>query len=175
MNNIDFKIGDKVSVIDDTIIGEIIEIIHTLITIKDENGFQYKYQYKELVKIFNFKESFIVNYKSFLKEEKSFETVKKSIKKQSVLEVDLHIHQITESVKNWSNYEMLSKQLDYARQKLDFAIKNNIRNIVFIHGIGQGVLKRELYQLLKKYKVEINDANYQKYGKGATEVYIYKN
>lgn len=175
MHTTNFKIGDKVSVIDDTIVGEIIAVIHTLITIKDENGFLYKYQNKELVKIFDFEESFVDNHQSFLKKEKSpIKTAKKPTKNQSVLEVDLHIHQITKSDKNLRNFEMLSKQLSYAKQKIDFAIKNNIQNVVFIHGKGQGVLKAELYQLLKKYNVTINDANYQKYGKGATEVYIYK-
>jgi dsDNA-specific endonuclease/ATPase MutS2 len=47
--------------------------------------------------------------------------------------------------------------------------------VIFIHGIGEGVLKRELQYLLKKYPVDFYDASYQKYGLGATEVYIYQN
>jgi dsDNA-specific endonuclease/ATPase MutS2 len=47
--------------------------------------------------------------------------------------------------------------------------------MVFIHGKGEGVLKLELEYLLKRYNVKFYDANYQKYGLGATEVYIYQN
>ena len=47
---------------------------------------------------------------------------------------------------------------------------------MFIHGVGEGVLKEELHYLFNKYEnVKHYDANYQKYGLGATEVYIYQN
>lgn len=169
------KIGDQVSVIDDTIKGEVVDIVKTKVTIKDENGFLFEFHQNELVSAFNFKESYVDNHNSFIKE--SLKTVKKNPKKQkkeTILEVDLHIHKIANSNKNMNNYDMLSKQLNFAKQKLNFAIKNNITKVVFIHGVGQGVLKGELYQLLKNYKVEINDANYQKYGFGATEIYIFR-
>ena len=47
---------------------------------------------------------------------------------------------------------------------------------VFIHGVGEGVLKLELEYLFSRYdNVKFYDADYQKYGLGATEVYIYQN
>ena len=46
-----------------------------------------------------------------------------------------------------------------------------IPKIVFIHGVGEGVLKSELDFMLGRYEeVYFQDANYQKYGQGATEV-----
>jgi hypothetical protein len=48
--------------------------------------------------------------------------------------------------------------------------------VVFIHGVGEGILKIELDYLFGRYNnVKFYDANYQKYGLGATEVYIYQN
>ena len=42
---------------------------------------------------------------------------------------------------------------------------------VFIHGVGEGVLKLELEYVLKRYEdLTYYDADYQKYGFGATEV-----
>jgi hypothetical protein len=41
--------------------------------------------------------------------------------------------------------------------------------------MGAGVLKTELEYLFKKYNVYWNDASFQKYGLGATEVKIYQN
>jgi dsDNA-specific endonuclease/ATPase MutS2 len=70
---------------------------------------------------------------------------------------------------------MLSLQIDTARHKIEFAIKKRIPKIVFIHGVGEGVLKAELHYLFNKYPIKYYDASYQKYGLGSTEVYIYQN
>ena len=67
-------------------------------------------------------------------------------------------------------------RLETAKRRLEFAIQNRIQRTVFIHGVGEGVLKLELEYLFKRYEGNIKyyDANYQKYGQGATEVYIYQ-
>jgi dsDNA-specific endonuclease/ATPase MutS2 len=92
------------------------------------------------------------------------------------MEVDLHIHQLVKSSKGMSNYDMLNIQLDTAKRQLDFAISKRIQKVVFIHGVGEGVLKEELRYLFNRYdNVKFYDADYQKYGLGATEVYIYQN
>ena len=92
------------------------------------------------------------------------------------MEVDLHIHQLTNSTKHMSNHDMLTLQLDTAKRQLDFAIRKRIQKVVFIHGVGEGVLKLELEYLFSRYdNVKFYDADYQKYGLGATEVYIYQN
>ena len=92
------------------------------------------------------------------------------------MEVDLHINQLVKSSKSMSNHEMLNLQLDTARHKLEFAIRKRIQKVVFIHGVGEGVLKMELEYLLGRYSnVKYYDADYQKYGLGATEVYILQN
>ena len=70
------------------------------------------------------------------------------------------------------NFDILSYQIDTAKHKLEFAIKNRLPRIVFIHGVGEGVLKQELNYLFGRYPVIISEASYQKYGLGATEVYI---
>ena len=74
-----------------------------------------------------------------------------------------------------SNFDMLNLQLDTAKYKLEFAIRKRIPRLVFIHGVGEGVLRSELGYLFAKYPVKIAEASYQKYGMGATEVYILQN
>ena len=92
------------------------------------------------------------------------------------MEVDLHIHQLVKSTRGMSNFDMLNIQLETAKRQLDFAISKRIQKVVFIHGVGEGVLKEELNYLFKKYEnLKFYDAEYQKYGLGATEVYIYQN
>ena len=92
------------------------------------------------------------------------------------MEVDLHIEKLLPSKKGLSNHDILTKQLDTARGQLEFAIRKRIQKIVFIHGVGEGVLKAELEYLFSRYEnVKFYDANYQRYGLGATEVYIFQN
>jgi len=66
--------------------------------------------------------------------------------------------------------------LDTAKRQLDFAISKRIQKVVFIHGVGEGVLRTELEFLFNRYdNVKFYDADYKKYGRGATEVYIFQN
>ena len=69
----------------------------------------------------------------------------------------------------------MSKNFDPNQNYYFFNKKKSIP-LVFIHGVGEGVLKEELRYLFNRYdNVKFYDADYQKYGLGATEVYIYQN
>ena len=94
---------------------------------------------------------------------------------EPIFEVDLHIHQLTKSTRGMTNHDMLTLQLDTAKRQLEMAIHKRFQKIVFIHGKGEGVLKLELDYLFSRYNVKFYEANFQKYGSGATEVYIYQN
>ena len=92
------------------------------------------------------------------------------------MEVDLHIEKLTRSSRGMSNYDILNLQMETAKRQLEFAIGKRIQKIVFIHGVGEGVLKAELDFFLGRYdNLKFYDADYQKYGLGATEVYIFQN
>ena len=68
---------------------------------------------------------------------------------------------------------MLNIQLNTAQRQLEFAISKKIQKVVFIHGVGAGVLKEELQYLFKRYDgIRVYEGDYKKYGLGATEVYI---
>ena len=72
-----------------------------------------------------------------------------------------------------SNYDILTLQTETAKRHLEFAIRNRIPKIVFIHGVGEGILKAELDFLLGRYdSIDFSEGNYQRYGMGATEVFI---
>ena len=59
------------------------------------------------------------------------------------------------------------------KSQLNFAIRKRIQNVIFIHGVGEGVLKQELLFTLKHYEhIVVRDADNLKYGWGATEVYL---
>lgn len=177
-----FQIGDKVSVLDDAIDGVIIAINSNQITIETSDGFPMTYFVNELVSnlISNDLKGFISNsaisqVKAEKQEEKkrSFIKDKKSAREVFSLEVDLHIEKLVPNKNGLSNYDILNIQMDTAKRQMDFAIRNRIPKLVLIHGVGEGVLKSELDFLLRKYEnITVQEANYQKYGQGAMEVYF---
>ena len=180
-----FKVGDKVEVLDDVLSGIVKSINNSRITIVTEEGFDLDFDSSELVVI---KKSEL-NQHSFnnvdlrtYKLEKEDKKPKKSIKikpkerYQPKMEVDLHLHKLVDNERGMSNFDKLNLQLDTARRQLDFAIRKKIQKIVFIHGVGEGVLKMELESLFSRYNnIKYYEADYKKYGFGATEVYIFQN
>lgn len=177
-----FEIGSLVSLIDDVFKGKVTAIKGEMVDIVDEDGMKYSYHQSELVLV-NTDQHELTKFSDInnplLKEKSRLESQKESHFKKDrnevVFEVDLHINQLVESTRNLDNYDMLNLQLNTAKRKLEYAIAQRFSKIVFIHGVGEGVLKRELQGLLDKYPVDYYDASYQKYGLGATEVYIYQN
>lgn len=178
-----FCVGDMASVLDDVVKGQVTNIEGTTIYIKDASGMEFSYKASELVKIDSDQQQ-LLRYNeasNHLLESKLAELPKKrtsifkKTKKEVVFEVDLHIHKLVKSSKGLDNFDMLNLQIDTAKRKLEYAIQKRISKVVFIHGVGEGVLKSELKFLLQKYPVKVYDASYQKYGLGATEVYIFQN
>jgi dsDNA-specific endonuclease/ATPase MutS2 len=180
-----FEIGDKVAVLDDDISGVVIKVKNNEISLETTDNFVMTFFVNELVKINNSNElsGFFSTQSlgSVLKDKeepkkRSFVKEKRSRKDEFVLEVDLHIEKLVPSKRGMSNYDILTLQMETAKRQLDFAIKNRMPKVVFIHGVGEGVLKAELDFMLGRYDtISFQDANYQKYGLGATEVYIKQN
>lgn len=176
-----FNIGDQVEVLDETISGIVSSKDGDVITVITSEGFSLEYTSKELVKIdgginvTNFEAAQSKKDKENFKK-KPITILKPKERNTPKIEVDLHINQLVKLAKGLSNFDMLNIQLDTAKRQLHFAMDKRIQKIVFIHGVGEGVLKEELYYLFRKYEnIKFYDADYQKYGLGATEVYIFQN
>lgn len=180
-----FKAGDEVTVLDDSFNGRVKGYRKGRVVIETAEGFELDFEERELVKITNAGElkSFIssqslgaVHKDKQEPKKRSFIKEKRSRKNEVVLEVDLHIEKLVPNKRGMSNYDILTLQSETAKRQLDFAIKNRIPKVVLIHGVGEGVLKAELYFLLGRYDgITFQNADYQKYGLGATEVYIKQN
>jgi len=177
-----FNKGDQVSVLDEDVNGIVVSVKDKQITIETTDGFVMTYFVNELLKTHNSnnlmktigridvvgiaKEKEIPKPRSFVKE-------KKDKREIPAPEFDLHIEKLVPNKRGMSNYDILTLQTETAKRHIEFAIRNRIPKIVFIHGVGEGVLKSELDFLLGRYdNIAFQDGNYQKYGQGATEVYI---
>ena len=177
-----FQIGDWVETIDDVVKGTVTKVTEHVVLIETEDGFLLDFEPAELVKIgqgdirVSSYEVSQVKAEKELPKKKNRQAVKPKERNTPKMEVDLHINQLTNSTRGMTNHEMLNLQLDTAKRQLEFAIRKRIQKVVFIHGVGEGVLKEELYYLFRRYEnVKYYDADYQKYGLGATEIYIFQN
>lgn len=88
--------------------------------------------------------------------------------------VDLHIEKIAPHLPGLSNTEKLMFQLAHAEKALDEAVRLGLPELVFIHGIGRGVLRNKLNELLKGHQnvavYFLDDSG--KYGNGATQAVL---
>lgn len=100
--------------------------------------------------------------------------VKRGAPKNGIVEVDLHIGELLDDTRGMSNSEMLNYQLDKFREVMNQYRNKREQRIVFIHGKGDGVLRKAILDELKrKYPVcRHQDASFQEYGFGATMVTI---
>lgn len=179
------KVGDAVETIDDAITGVVKKVSENTVTVEDTDGFEFQFEANELMLSINGNTIANAIYNSDIeaikreketKKRKHTPSVKPKERHTPKFEVDLHIHHLTESTRGMNNYDMLNLQLDTARRQLEFAISKRIPKIVFIHGVGEGVLRQELETLFGRYNnVKFYDADYKTYGLGATEVRVFQN
>ena len=101
-------------------------------------------------------------------------TIVKRGGKNEIIEVDLHIGELLDDTHGMSNREMLNYQLDKFREVMEQYKNKREQRIVFIHGKGDGVLRKALLDEMKrKYSAcKTQDASFQEYGFGATTVTI---
>jgi hypothetical protein len=88
------------------------------------------------------------------------------------IEVDLHIERLTEKSAVMNSKQILQLQLDTFEKQLDNAIMAGIEKVIFIHGVGNGVLRNEIHKKLSKHALVeyFQDAQKEKFGYGATSV-----
>lgn len=106
-------------------------------------------------------------------EKKPVKSVQKKGKDEIVV-VDLHASEVLETTSGMSNSDILEYQLKVFRDTLAEYSNKRGQKIVFIHGKGEGVLRRALINDLNyRYKrYQYQDASFQEYGYGATQVTI---
>ncbi|QJX48135.1 Smr/MutS family protein [Hymenobacter taeanensis] len=88
-------------------------------------------------------------------------------------EVDLHLGALMpEGADGLSNTAILKLQLEAFEDTLSRALATNMHEIVFIHGSGNGTLRKELHKLLSRNRdiKFFEDSKKEKFGYGATLV-----
>lgn len=92
-----------------------------------------------------------------------------------LIEVDLHSGELLETTAGMDNSAILNYQLDTVRKTMAEHSRRKGQKIVFIHGKGEGVLRKAVRDLLSKEYPSSSqqDASFAEYGFGATLVTIH--
>jgi DNA-nicking Smr family endonuclease len=193
----ELKIGDRVKFLNDHGEGKVTGFVRPgFVMVEDKDGFAYEHAITELVLVGNWNkeydryqktqpdimdvvernldqnvakkanDQFKLLYKN--KDATSFQ------RKGEIMEVDLHIHELLDTHNGMSNSEIIAVQLEHFERTLRIAENKKIQRVVYIHGVGQGVLRAEIRKMIHDYypNCEFMDAPYSHYGYGATEVRI---
>jgi len=153
------KIGDFVIIKESHQTGEISKVLsNTKIEIILNNGFTFKLPISSVE---------LTDYPL-----KLTSSTKKPTIKMPPYKVDLHIEELVSDFKYLSNSEKVQIQMDEFETSLSAAIASGMFEITFIHGIGQGILRKEIHKVLKSSK-EIKSYGDAQFDRGATIVKIY--
>ena len=94
--------------------------------------------------------------------------------KDAPVVVDLHINALLDSTAGMTPSDILNYQLEKVRNTIFEYKTQKGKKIVFIHGKGEGVLRQAvIHELRYRFKnMPYQDASFQEYGYGATQVTI---
>ena len=91
---------------------------------------------------------------------------------KDVAEVDLHISALRDDYSTMNKNEILKYQMDYCGRALENAMAKSYKSVIFIHGIGNGILRDAIIAYLHRNYPDIpyRKASFQNYGNGALEL-----
>ena len=164
------KIGDFVVFKNDTDTGIIKEIVsERKIKITNSQGFDEIILSSEIIVIdkkFN-KVSSYGDIPVFDKHNSS-EFSNEKIKKASKFKIDLHIEYLVKDFSQYSNDEIIKIQVNFCEKQINKILKSNREEFIIVHGIGMGVLKKEIHNLLDELSLRYYLSN----DGGSTLVFI---
>ena len=90
------------------------------------------------------------------------------------MEVDLHIHELVDDQREIPDRAKIAIQMNHFDRMMDIAKREKLRRIVFIHGVGHGVLRHQIRNSLEQHHPDCSfrDGDPRRYGSGATEVWL---
>lgn len=191
-----FKVGERVRFLNEVGEGRVVEIrTDGICMVEDESGFAMPYPEAELVafpssdqesaykqldpdlsqvidrnvpkaKLKKAREDFKLKYKN--------PKATNVHKRGEQMEVDLHSHEVIENERGLDPAEIRDIQIAHFERMMRRAETQKISRIIFIHGVGQGVLRQAIRNNIDQYypNASYHDANFQEYGYGATEVIL---
>ena len=192
----DFKIGDLVKFLNDVGTATVLRVEGNVVIVEDEDGFERSVERAELMdagdrdqdeKKYGNKLPDVaqlltqeVGERRMKELQRDFEVRYQHAQATSMsrrdahMEVDLHIHELVDDQRGLADGAKLAIQMAHFDRMMDIAKREKLRRIVFIHGVGQGVLRHQIRTALDQHHPDCNyrEGDPRRYGSGATEVWL---
>lgn len=163
-----FQVGESVSLLHEVGSYTIVSIDGHKTTILDQDGFSYQVATKDLIKRTPMDGPILE------KEADKSKNTGVHLQKSKIPTLDLHA--ISLGIDYLQPNQILEQQLAYCRTFLNQCIDKHHSKAIIIHGIGEGVLKNAVRQLLsQKTGIVFHDGNYSFRGVGSTLIEIRHN
>jgi len=192
------KKGDEVKFLNEVGGGVVLDVFADgTASVEGEDGFDIKYNLKELMLVNASKIEQAEEYNNKLPDLANIIARDVSVERQKVIQkdfevkyanaratnqqrrgehmvIDLHIHELIDDQSGLQDRTKLDIQLNHFERMMRIAGEQRVRRIVFIHGVGMGVLRHQIRSRLDSYYPDctVRDANPREYGAGATEVLL---
>ncbi|MDR7743372.1 Smr/MutS family protein [Riemerella anatipestifer] len=161
------KIGDNVSVIDDDLWGIVTSIHGNEVVFRDEYHFTHRYP-KHLLTL---RDASLYEQTPIVQKPEANQTSRPPRKKNQHLILDLHFDQLVNNPDHYDSFERLFIQKQKLEETLDFCKFNKIKKLEIIHGIGDGVLQKLVFDTLKsKTNIEFEESNFFYHQSGSVMV-----
>ena len=192
----DFKAGDLVKFLNDVGTATVLRVEGNVVIVEDEDGFERSVERAELMdagdrdqdeKKYGNKPPDVaqlltqeVGERRMKELQRDFEVRYQHAQATSMsrrdahMEVDLHIHELVDDQRGLADGAKLAIQMAHFDRMMDIAKREKLRRIVFIHGVGQGVLRHQIRTALDQHHPDCNyrEGDPRRYGSGATEVWL---
>ena len=192
----DFKAGDLVKFLNDVGTATVLRVEGNVVIVEDEDGFERSVERAELMdagdrdqdeKRYGNKLPDVtqlltqeVGERRMKELQRDFEVRYQHAQATSMsrrdahMEVDLHIHELVDDQRGLADGAKLAIQMAHFDRMMDIAKREKLRRIVFIHGVGQGVLRHQIRTALDQHHPDCNyrEGDPRRYGSGATEVWL---
>ena len=193
----EIKKGDQVRFLNEVGGGEVLEVFSDgTATVEGDDGFDMNYKLQELMLVMS-SEDEIEAYNNKLPDLATILAQDLDVNRQKEIQkdfdikysnasatnqkrrgehmvIDLHIHELVDDQSGLRDRTKLDIQLNHFERMMRIAGEQRVRKVIFIHGIGQGVLRHQIRTRLEMYypNCTVRDGNPREYGAGATEVLL---
>ena len=166
-----FEIGDKVKFIRSNDYGIIQSIIsERKVQVEDSSKFLSIVNVDEIIP-FDKSTNSVSSYGDLTSnKEKNYnaKNLKKVISNLNVVKLDLHIENLSADYHMMTNFEIIQIQIKKCEDLIMKSLNSNVYKLIIVHGIGEGVLKKEVHDLLNRYQLRY----FESLNGGSTEVMI---
>ena len=166
-----FEIGDKVKFIRSNDYGIIQSIIsERKVQVEDSSKFLSIVNVDEIIP-FDKSTNSVSSYGDLTSNKEkndNAKNLKKVISNLNVVKLDLHIENLSSDYNMMTNFEIIQIQIKNCEDLIMKSLNSNVHKLIIVHGIGEGVLKKEIHDLLDRYQLRY----FESLNGGSTEVMI---